>query len=85
MWLALQRDVKPTEKKKLPLKVMLSAQRRLNRGNGSIRSRALVLQMTRNQRLRPRCAGKTTEQPRKSERETCRDLVTALASPREKR
>lgn len=97
--LALQNDVNwlvKTWKKNQPerdgkrLKVILSAQKRLNWGNGSIQSCGLVLQMARNQSCywfasHPRCAGKATEKPRKSEGRSWHDLVTALASPREKR
>lgn len=83
-------DFENLRRKKQPLKVILSAQKRLNWGNGSIQSCKLVLQMAQNQSCywftsHPHCAGKATEKPRKSERKTWHDLVTALASPREKR
>lgn len=81
---------KKKKKKRHPLKVILSALKRLNWGNGSIQSCELVLHMARNQSCywftsHPHCAGKATEKPRKSERKSWHDLVTALDSPREKR
>lgn len=89
-WLLKTLKTQEEEEEKAASQSYSFSTKRLNWVNGSIQSCELVLHMARNQSCywftsHPHCAGKATEKPRKSERKSWHDLVTALDSPREKR